>query len=97
MINYYTGMYSLLFSRVVIIINLSFFIFPFLILSFKEKYKYYFKYIGLLQFSVIAFGLGAIVCTLDLLLRPETEFSAFMTSIKVIPNYIYWCVILLFF
>jgi len=92
----YWYIFFTVFPRVVILLNLSFFIFPFLLLSFKEKYKYYFKYIGILQFAAFFFGLSAMICTLDLLLRPDVDSTMFMTSLRVIPNYIYWCIIILF-
>lgn len=80
------------FPVLLIIQNVSFFLFPFLLLGMYNLTGRVIVFNHLIQILIIAFGLGAVVSYLNM---PGTMSSA--ATLNVLPNYIYWMLLLLFF
>jgi len=82
------------FSVPMIVFNLNIYLFPFLLLFFKQKFNFIFKYRGIEQIFIILFGIAAIIGTI------ETFFNLnkgnFSDAMIVLPNYLYWCIMILF-
>ena len=86
---------TLIFGKLVIFKNVSFFIFFALLYTHKKKYNYYFKLKGLENIFAILFGLSSIFCTIDLILKQDGSFNI-VKALGVLPNYLYWSILLLF-
>ncbi len=82
------------FPVVLIIQNISVFIFPFLLWGLYSLSGRFFKIQYLMQFVVIAFGISAIISVLNIPEKmPEDSLSR---ALIVLPNYLYWVVLILF-
>lgn len=68
--------------------NFSFYLFPFLAYSYYLKFGYVIKFNSVFQILAIFFGIGAIISTID-----SIDFAR---SVRVLPNYLYWVVVILF-
>ncbi len=83
------------FPVIMIVQNLSFFIFPFLATTLIRKKNLLFRNINRIEFVVILFAVGAILSVLFSLSQPlEGSFSR---SLAVLPNYLYWSFLILLF
>lgn len=83
------------FPVIMIVQNLSFFIFPFLATTLIRKKNLLFRNINKIEFVVILFAVGAILSVLFSLSQPlEGSFSR---SLAVLPNYLYWSFLILLF
>ncbi len=75
------------FPVVAIVVNLTFYFFPGLFLSYRKlqklKVNHYF------QFVAVLFGIGALISTID--------SHNIKRSLVVLPNYLYWTFIIIFF
>lgn len=71
-----------------LVYNINFYIFPFLILAFRNRFGFIFKYRSILQIFAVFFGIGAILSTYD------SVYPNY--SLIVLPNYIYWCILVTF-
>jgi O-antigen ligase len=82
--------YALLAVAPVLVVgtNLSFYLFPFLLLRFKRAFGYFIEFRPLIHIPVVAFMCGAIFSTID-----SVNINK---SLAVLPNYLYWGVIVLF-
>ncbi len=83
------------FPLIVPFFNISFYLFPFLLILYKKKYGYIFIAKNLLFAIVAFFIIGVIINLFSVLLHNSTE--SFFRTLRVVPNYIYWSFIVLFF
>ncbi len=82
------------FPAILIIQNVSIFIFPFLFLSMYELVGKFITVKRLLQVVAILFGIGAIASVVNV---PDgIPSDSFSRAIGVLPNYLYWVVLILF-
>jgi O-antigen ligase len=82
--------YALLAVAPILVIwtNLSFYLFPFLLLRFKRTFGYFIAFKPLIHIPVVAFMCGAILSTID-----SVNINK---SLVVLPNYLYWGVLVVF-
>ncbi len=83
------------FPLIVPFFNISFYIFPLLLLVFKKRYGYIFLAKNFLFIIVNLFILGVIINLFSTLLL--SDFTSFKRTLRVVPNYIYWVLMVLFF
>ncbi len=88
--------YSLLmaFPAIVVFQNISIFIFPFLLLAMRDLSGKFFEIRNFVQFIVILFALGALISTFNI--PVDLRGENFARAIQVLPNYLYWAVMILF-
>lgn len=83
------------FPTILIIQNISVYLFPLLIFAIYELTGRIFVFRHFIQFISLLFGIGAIISVLNM---PDSMSSAnVMAAISVLPNYLYWVLLLLFF
>lgn len=83
------------FPALLIIQNVSVFVFPFLFLSMYELAGKFLTVKNWIQFIAVLFGIGAIISVLNV---PEgIPSETFSRALTVLPNYLYWMVLILFF
>jgi O-antigen ligase len=82
--------YALLAVAPILVIwtNLSFYFFPFLLLKFKRTFGYFIEFKPLIHIPVAVFTCGAILSTID-----SVNINR---SLAVLPNYLYWGVLVVF-
>lgn len=82
--------YALLAAAPILVIwtNVSFYLFPFLLLKFKKTFGYFVAFKPLVHIPVAVFMCGAILSTID-----SVNISK---SLAVLPNYLYWGVLVVF-
>ena len=77
-------------------INLSFFLFiNVLIVVIRGGWEKTFAKFSWLRLSIILFLVGSLLCTLQTLVVGDE--TAFMNSLRVLPNYIFWGIMMLLF
>lgn len=87
--------YFVVFPIIVIIQNISIFIFPFLVYSmYKKNGNLFLTKPNLGDILVVFFGIGAILVTFLAQFSPVE--NAFKTSLGVLPNFLYWVCAVLF-
>lgn len=91
----YNYVFFTTFPVIVIIQNLSFFFFPFLVSELVRKKNLFFKNLNIVDIFAILFGIGAILSVLVSLLSPVE--NTFAKGIAVLPNYLYWILLVLLF
>lgn len=83
------------FPVLLLIQNVSVFIFPFLFLAMYELTGKFLTVRNWIQFVAIMFGIGAIVSVLNV---PDgIPSESFSRALVVLPNYLYWMILILFF
>lgn len=87
--------YFSIFSIPIFIFNFSLYLFPLLISSFNARFGFKLRISNFLIASIMFFALGSLLSTLNTL--TYSSIGDFNLALAVLPNYIYWCVILLFF
>jgi len=81
------------FPAVLIIQNISVFLFPFLLLTMHSLSGRFFILKYRIQFIAIAFGFGAIISVWNI---PETmPYNSLSSALSVLPNYLYWVVLIM--
>lgn len=81
------------FPVVLIVQNISVFIFPFLLFGLYKLSGRFFKIRYVIQFIVLAFGIGAIASVWNI---PETMPAGSLSkALTVLPNYLYWVILIL--
>lgn len=71
-----------------LVFNITLYLFPVLAYRFKRAFGYYFKFRPLIHIPAIAFMLGAIFSTLNSV--------NIQSSMQVLPNYLYWGILIIF-
>jgi len=82
------------FPIIVPVFNISIYIFPFLLVSFKRRYGYVFKWKGYIPFILLLLATGIAINFLSLFAEENSE--SLRRAIKVIPNYLYWLLLIWF-
>lgn len=83
------------FPAILIVQNVSIFIFPFLVFGFHSLTGRFFTLRYGIQFIALAFGLGAIMSVVNM---PETMPAKSLShALEVLPNYLYWVILILVF
>lgn len=83
------------FNKVIFFFNISMYLFPLLLFNYRRKYGYMLRYESYTQLIALIFGGAAILSTLSTTIHLEK--GNFFSSLTVLPNYLYWSFILLFF
>jgi O-antigen ligase len=91
----YNYVYFNAFPVIIIVQNLSVFFFPFLIMEFFKKKNLFFKKNNIIDYAVILFAIGAVLSVLSSINSPQED--SFTKGIAVLPNYIYWSLLILVF
>lgn len=73
---------------IVVVFNITLYLFPVLLYRFKRAFGYYFKFRPLVHIPAIAFMLGAVLSTINSV--------NVQSSLQVFPNYIYWGFLIIF-
>lgn len=82
------------FPVILIIQNISIFVFPFLFFGMYSLSGKVFTLRYGIQFIALAFGIGAIISVLNI---PESmPVNSLSRALSVLPNYLYWVVLILF-
>jgi len=82
------------FPIIVPIFNISIFIFPFLLISFKRQYGFVFRWKGITPLLLLLLTIGLVVNVASLYAADNTEFLK--RSLQVVPNYMYWLLLIWF-
>ena len=77
------------FPSIVIVFNFNFYIFPVLAVTMYKRYGYFIKPVSKVQLFAFLFCLGAFISTIN-------SYN-FDVSLVVLPNYLYWGLIIIFF
>ncbi|KAB2914695.1 MAG: O-antigen ligase family protein [Bacteroidetes bacterium] len=91
----YNYVFFTTFPVIIIIQNLSFYFFPFLVSELYRKRNLLFKNMNRVDLFAIMFAIGAILSVLMSLLSPVE--NSFTKGIAVLPNYLYWIFLVLLF
>jgi|APTNR8051073442_1049403.scaffolds.fasta_scaffold02574_8 O-antigen ligase len=92
-----TFLYSFLMAFPVILIvqNVSIFVFPFLLFGFYKLSGRFFTLRNVIQYLALAFGVAAIISVFN---QPEKmPPNSFARALEVLPNYLYWVVLIFLF
>jgi len=76
------------------LVNASFLIFPFLIYIYSKNFGNKLFYKGLMYPIIIIFIIGIILNLLSVMLKGEDRFVK--NTLRVVPNYIYWLILINF-
>lgn len=85
----YWYLFFMSFPAIVILFNLNLYLFPFLALLAYKRYGFFIKINSFIQIFAIAFIVGSIISTF--------KSTSYDDSLAVLPNYIYWGIIIMFF
>jgi hypothetical protein len=81
------------FPAIVIFQNISVFLLPFVLLEFRKRFGYFFKLRHIIQIVSILFATGAMMSLINMPIRTD---EAMGRAIEVLPNYLYWAVLIFF-
>lgn len=82
------------FPIIVPIFNISIYIFPLLLISFRRKYGFVFRWKGITPSLLLLLSLGLVMNVASLYAADNTE--CLKRSIQVVPNYLYWFLLIWF-
>jgi len=81
------------FPAILIIQNLSIYLFPFIILGMYSLSGRFFSFRYGIQFIALAFGAGAILSVINI--PVSMPFGSLNRALEVLPNYLYWVLLIL--
>ncbi len=82
------------FPIIVPVFNISIYIFPLLLVSFKRRYGYVFRWKGVTTLILFLLATGIVINFFSLLRLDNSDFLR--RAIQVIPNYLYWLLLIWF-